>query len=388
MGKIRVLHVIGSANRGGGETILCRLLENMDKEKFEFFIACPPKGNMIKAYENCAQEVKTISVDRLWHLWAPFQLFSYIKEKEISIVHTHLYPSDTFGVIAAKISRVPVVIATIHGRNFGYFGQISLRNIKNFIFSLFYRIIYRFDDAVIAVCYAIKNDLVTRRGIKVRQEKIKVIYNGIDLNAAKDEVRGTGGEPFAGLDGRTLVGMIANFDLSKGHRILIKALPKVVREFPQIKVLLVGDGEERKFIEQAATDLGLSDYLIFTGTRDDTAKIISLCKFIILPTLVEGFSLVVMEAMASGKPVIATAVDGIPEIIKDNRSGILIRPNSPEDLSDAMVKFLRNETHAGEIGATAKAMLVQDTRFHLNYMAQQTGQLYLQLLERKTKRKI
>lgn len=382
MNKIKVLHVIGSSNIGGGEKLLCDLIEKMDKEKFEVFIVCPPKGNMIESYKHCAKEIKLLRVNKIFNVFALFNLYVYIKNRKFDIVHTHLYVSDLFGIIASMFAGTPVIISTIHGHNFNRVGSTGPRAIKNAIFSLFYRAIYIFNDTVVAVCESVKKDLTERKGIKVMPEKVRVIYNAIDLAKIKYNDKNIGIRKMLAKEisgDASLIGMIANFDTVKGHRNLIKAAPKVIQRFPNVKFLLVGGGKEREFIKKMAKKYGISDYLIFAGQKDDILSLISVCDLIVLPSLSEGFSLVIMEAMALARPIVASNVGGIAEIIEDGKTGILVPSDNYDMLSNAIIDVLEDGPKAFKIGEKAREKIINDNRFHIEHMASQTEELYSDL---------
>lgn len=380
MGKFKVLQIIGSSGIGGAERAFYSLLKYLDKDKFKIYVACPADGPMFNNFRKYADEIKTFNFKN-WALNPStiFSLKNYMEQKRIDIVHTHLYSADFMGIIAAKLARVPVNLVTVHGHNFSSTGQFDLRSVKNLFCSFIYRAIYMFCDKVITVCQALKYDLIKRLGLKVKEEKIKVIYNGVDLEEVS-EYSQVANQELKNISDNNLkfVGVIANFDKVKGHRILLKAIPQVLREVAEAKFLFVGDGEEKERLKQLAERFRIEDSIIFTGHSNNITEIISICKLIVLPSLMEGFPLIILEAMSLGKAVVATKVGGIPELVEEKENGMLVSPNDYEGLAKAIITLLKDEILASEMGRKGKEIVC--SKFQAQKMAAETGKLYQALL--------
>ncbi len=383
MHKIKILQIIGSSDIGGAEKLLYSLLRYLDKDRFEIYVACPANGLMLDNFRKYAKEVKTFNFENwFFNLTTIFTLKNYMKQRRIDIVHTHLYSADFLGIIAASLAGVPCKVATIHGQNFRSTGRLDLRSIKNFFYSFIYRAVYIFYDQIIAVCQALKQDLMKRPGIKLEEEKIKVVYNSIDLketlkqnhflhqrlkNASHNNVK--------------FVAIIGNFDKVKGHWILLKAIPRVLKEMEKIKFLFVGEGEEKKCLQRIAKKLKTEDDIIFAGVQQDILSIINLCDLIVLSSLFEGLPLTILEAMALGKPVVATNVGGIPELVENGKTGLLVPARNPEKLAEAILCLLKNKKLAQEMGRKGRIRVQQF--FHLRNMIKETENVYLGLVKEK-----
>jgi glycosyltransferase involved in cell wall biosynthesis len=284
---------------------------------------------MFNDFKRYAQEMRAFDFKPMFSgVNAIGSLKDYMREKKIDIVHTHLYGADFIGTIAAMLAGVPYKISTVHGYNFNALDRLDLRNMKNFVCSTVYRGIYIPDDEVIAVSEAVKRDLAERPGIRVRKNKIRVIYDGIDLEMPRgigeDRVHEAGNNFSGGV--YSSVGMIANFDRIKGHHIMLKAIPIIKKELKNVRFLFAGQGKERSRLEQMALRLGVAGDIIFEDAREDINGIISQCDLIVSPSLSEGLSLAVLEAMALAKPVVAADIGGIPEAVEDGKTGLLVPP--------------------------------------------------------------
>jgi|GEM_PF-2754425 len=380
MGKLNVLQIIGSSGVGGGERVFCSLLKYLDRDKFNIFVVCPPGGPMIEDFKKYASEVRVFDLKNWFNPMTIVSLRKYMTARKIDIVHTHLYNTDFPAGIAARLARVPGRFCTVHGHIFRGTGRPGLKGVRNSLFSLVYRAVYCLFDRVIVVCHALKQDLAKRPGIKVREDKIRVIYNGIDF----EEITGRAGVTDNAikdiLDNKDLryVGVIGNFDRIKGHHILIKAIPEVIKRVGDVKFLFAGEGEEKKRLMRLAKKYKVGNNIVFLGTVRDIGKLISACELIAMPSLSEGMPLTAMESMFLGKPVVATRVGGAPELIRDNENGILVPPDNCGELSKAIIKMLSDKTLAHRMGQKGREMINSryGVKFQAREMTRETERLY------------
>lgn len=381
MNKIKILQIISSSNIGGAEKMFYALLKYLNKDKFEVYVACPPDGLMVKDFKKFAKEVKVIDFNGLVSsIRAIFLLKKYMEQKQVSIVHTHLFSADFTGIIAARLASIPYKIATIYGCNFNVTGQFNLRNIKNYICSFLYKAVYAYCDRITAVSRAVKEDLANRGWIKVKKQKIEIIYAAVDFEEVVkySEIAGREYDSIFVDNGQKYIGMMANFDRVKGHRILLRAMPKILKKMPNVKFLLTGSGEDREYIKKRVKKLKIQDKVIFLGVLENTARVISKCDLIVLPSLSEGLPIIIIEAMLLGKPVIASNVGGMPELIKDNESGVLVLPNSDKELSEAIVAVLKDDNKIYSLGQKGKSMIYGEfgDKFRAQEMTKKTERLY------------
>jgi glycosyltransferase involved in cell wall biosynthesis len=209
-----------------------------------------------------------------------------------------------------------------------------------------YRAIYRSCDAVATCSDAVRREVSTRQGVPIDAAKIETIRNGIEL------------EPFAVVGrtgsrtGRFTLACVSNFAPFKGHEVLVEALGRLGRPCP-VRCQMVGDGPTRARIEQLVLTAGMEDTVEFLGCRDDVPMILRQADVLVLPSHWEPFGLVVVEAMAAGVPVVATAAGGVPEIITDGYTGLLVPPGDPQAMAAAIGRMLNDEPLRRRLAAQA-----------------------------------
>jgi glycosyltransferase involved in cell wall biosynthesis len=218
-----------------------------------------------------------------------------------------------------------------------------------------------------------------KKGIK--SGKIKVIYNGIDTDRFhkiydNDKLKILYNFPL----NSKVVGTVGSLTIEKGHTYFIEAANKVLKLYPDINFLIVGDGRCRNELEEKVNSLGIGKNVIFTGLRSDMPAIYSLMDVFVLPSLVEGMPMVLLEAMASGTPVIATSVGSVPKAVIDNQTGILVSPRDVDGLAKAMQFLIRNEEAARAYGGNGLKMA--ENEFVSNIMCKKYLDTYNKLLNR------
>jgi glycosyltransferase involved in cell wall biosynthesis len=382
-GLKKILYIISSSDIGGGEKVLLSLLKYLDKDKFDVFVACPSDGPMFEDFKRYAREVRTFNFRNWLNPLTILSLKKYMKEKQFDIVHTHLYSADFMGIIAARLVGIPCRISTIHGHNFSSTGQIDLRSIRNLIFSFIYRALYIFCNKIIAVSQSVREGLIRRPGIKVDKRKIDVIYSGFELEELLNHEDVSNNK----IDdqGFKSVGVIANFDRVKGHRVLLKAIPEILSEIKDVRFLFAGDGKEKNSLQRLATKLKVKENVFFLGICHDVPRLINSCELIVVPSVMEGLSLVILESIAVGKPVVASRVGGISELVKENENAILVPPWDHRELSRAIIKILKNKEVGLAMRQKNREILQRGfyNKFSARYMTKEIERLYHQCLKRK-----
>lgn len=215
-----------------------------------------------------------------------------------------------------------------------------------------------FADHFIAVSAAIQGQLV--RNYKVDAERTSVIWNFVNTTDFTPE--GCRGyiRSELGLTEQTIVlTCVARLDPQKGHLYLLQALPLLVRQYPQVVLLIVGEGQLHQELQDTAASLGVSDHVLFLGFRSDIPCILQDTDVFVLPSLWEGLSIALIEAMAAGKPVVATAVSGTPEVVLDGITGLLVRPRDPNDLAEKLLALVSDTSLASRLGKEAEDFVLQ-----------------------------
>ena len=367
MTPIRLLFVLTQPVRGGVEEVVLSLLRRLDPGEFRLALAAPPA-----LLEACAGDlagvrvdVEPVAVESPFDRGALGQLSSFIRRFAADVVNPHLFRSTA---VAAPLARWhgARVVETYHGREGWRQGLVRGSFLPD-------RLVARAVDRVIAVSEAARTFLVRRKGYPAR--KITVIPNGRDLSVFRPGVARDAARKELGLD-RTvpLVGVIGRLEMQKGHRYLLDAWPSVVAEFPDVRLLLVGEGTLRGALEARARELGVADSLIFAGFRADVPRMLDAMDIVVLPSLYEGMPLTAIEGSAMARPVVATAVDGTPEVVRDGRTGRLIPPADPAALGEALRGLLRDPEAARSMGQAGRDWVL--TRFDVERQVAATAHVY------------
>lgn len=326
---INVLQLIEGLSFGGAETKLLELIARMDGNRFRTVVCSLGMGDRIKSNFD-GLNVKFVNLKRRGRIdpkiiWDVAKL---IRSERIDVVMTTLFYADVVGALARTMSPAKAVFSweTISAPEW------LLRHRL-----LTYRFAMHFCDKVVSVSNATADWLVDKRGVP--RSKVMVIPYGVDLKlyqvGRNPELKAKLGVPAES----PVVGVVARLHPQKGHRYLIEAARSIVASHPAVRFVIVGDGELRPELEQQVRDSNLSQNFLFLGFRDDVKDLLKVFDMFVLPSLYEGLPNVVLEAMATGLPVVATAVDGTIELIVDDETGFLVPPKSPQDLS-AKISFL------------------------------------------------
>jgi len=358
---IKVLFVIASAQIGGAEKVILSLIQGLPRDQVEPYVVCPPGGPMVDRYRRVAAGVITVAHRNFMSVSAILEIAALIRRWDIDLVHTCLYTSDVAGIVASRIARTPRVVSHVVGHNFFVTDERGLRRVCKQALSFLYRGVYAWSDRVIAVSEALKDDLASRRGLRVSPSKIVVIRHTVrpeELTPTADDR--TRARVLCGVSGESaVIAMVATFDPIKGHRHLVQAMGRIKRLLPQVTCVLVGDGPCRRPLETLANRMGLTGHLVFTGLLEDGVKnaIMELSRVIVLPSLTEGLPLVLLEAMALGKPVVASDTIGVRELVTDRVTGFLVRPGDPAALAEAIVGLVPHQDLVDAMGRAGRQRL-------------------------------
>lgn len=346
MKKIKLLHLISRLDIGGAEKQLLSLVSNSDKKKYDICVGYfEGKGELKKEFQGHGIRVKKFGFKGLWDISVLWRLYQDMKADRYDIVHTHGFKADLWGAIAGKLSAVPLIISTIHNQE---------QYLKNPFISLLEKwIISSIDDTIIVVSEGVKRFLIKACGIP--QAKIKKVYYGINPEDIKiDKSKDIRGEFGIGQDG-ILIGCVGRLTEQKGHRYLIQAAGKIIERNPKAKIFIIGRGKQEKHLKNLAKSFNLDSGVIFTGFRKDAYSIIDKLNLIAMPSLWEGLGLVLLEAMALGKPIVATDVGGIPEVVENKKTGILVPAKDSKALAEAISDLLEDYPAAARMGEMGKA---------------------------------
>jgi glycosyltransferase involved in cell wall biosynthesis len=375
----RILYVIINLEVGGTEKQLVELVRGLDPVKFEPHVCCLRGGGPLVA------EMERMGIPLTLFRFPPLDYSMKLEATrnfafqvgEISALMRKVKPVIVQGLlpmafvsagIAAKLARVPLLITS--RRSLGCYKE------KRFLLRQLENMVNLWTDLVVANSEAVRADTVSRE--RVNPVKVRIVYNGVKVPARRGRVS------LSRLVGRNVDGptvcLPANFFPYKGHSDFIQAAGIVAKEVPEAMFLLAGDGMLRSRIEAEINDLRLADRFILTGLRHDMEKIMAGVDLVALTSIEEGFPNVVLEAMAAGKPVVATRVGGVPEAVEDGKTGLLVAPRNPESLGRALVRLLKNKSEAESMGRAARERV--KARFTISRMVRSYEGIYSELLRK------
>ncbi|MDH4071135.1 MAG: glycosyltransferase, partial [Ignavibacteria bacterium] len=303
-------------------------------------------GELANMIESRGLVVHSLSLNGSNILSKAVRLFRLLRNRRFDVLHTHLIHATLLGRIVGWLARVPVIISTEHNTS-----NWQNRNVPAL---MAYRTTERFSRKTIAISEAVRR-CVMEIG-KISSEKIEVLYNGVDL----DELDEDGGQADVlrtelGISASDpLIGTVGRMDKRKGYDHLIRAMIPVLRLHPSATLLLVGDGVERNSLTDLSVRLGLGDRIIFAGSQTDIRGYVRLMDVFVLPSLQEGLSISLIEAMALQRAVVASNVDGIPEVVSHGVDGVLVEPGNEEALADALCALLNDKPRIRALGAAAR----------------------------------
>jgi glycosyltransferase involved in cell wall biosynthesis len=355
----RVLGVIASSVPGGAEAVFAALLKGLH-DRFEPFVVCDNQGSMIERYRSLAVDLQAIPLASPRHIGAAGAIQEAIDRWSIDLVHTHLWNADLFGAWAATRRRRPAV-STVHGSNFLPFGTRGTHRLRRRALSLTYRAVYRLCDRVIAPSRTLADDLTARAGVRVPAGRITIVPNGLELDETR--ARAAQGEILPAVLARLrapLIVCVGNMFAIKGQEWLIRAMPDVLRTVPGATAVFVGDGETRLDMERLAALLGLAERVVFTGSLDNPLPLVAKADVFVMPSLSEGLPIALLEAMALARPIVASRVGGIPEVVRDDVSGVLVPSADPAALSQAIVRVLTDGELGARLGEAARDTVAHD----------------------------
>ena len=365
--KINILHMVNGFNIGGAELKLLELLKLLNKDKYNITLcSVGGDGPLRKEFEKLGGKVFVFKKHFRFDLSLLMKSIHLMKKERIDIVQTTLFYADVIGAYAAYLANVPIVISWEVGEH-----------IHRPMRLLAYRLAARKIDAVVAVSDAMRKQVIDEKWIDPR--KVVTIQYGIDVglfsdtdNLRREEI---------GLKKEHIVlGTVARLGHQKGHTYLIAAAPRIVREFPNVRFVFVGDGPLRSRLENQIRRLGLEAHFHFLGFRSDVNQLLHLFDVFVLPSLYEGLPNAVLEAMACSKPVIATGVDGTSEAVLDRVTGYIVPPKHPDALADTIIRLLSTDGNIEAMGKSSGERIVK--HFTLERQVHQFERLYDDLFEK------
>ncbi|MBF8289560.1 MAG: hypothetical protein HW391_528 [Chloroflexi bacterium] len=362
--RIRVVELLATGTNGGAQEHVLNLVSRIDRERFDVSICSLSPGSGVRKLERAGFDVCVIDVpdDAL----AVEAVAAHLAAVRADVVHNHMYRAEVIGTQAAwRVAETglarPYVVGTVH----------SSRVRSDEDRALIRRLTPRMDHLV-AVSTSIVHKIADEGRVGA---PVTLIYNGVDLERYDHEapcctLREEYGLPAEG----PIVGVVARLEAEKGHPTLIDAWVRVRADVPDATLLVIGEGSRREALELQVRDLGMERSIVFTGRRDDVPAVTAALDVAVLPSYREAQGLTILEAMALSRPVVASNVGGIPEMIQDGVTGLLVPPHDPIALAAAILRLLDDHPLADTLGRAGHDLVHE--RFCVELMARGVETIY------------
>ena len=373
--RLRVLHVLATLLPGGTEISVLRLISAMNYSRYHLGVAwLRGEAALAEDFRAAGVEAVPMGMRGKFDPACLARLSRHVARGRFEIVHTHLDVADFYGALAGRLGGARCVVASKHAPD----EFRTRRTWKRYPFLALERLAYAMEDAVIVVSEAQAAFLEDAE--RLPRRKMVVIGHGIDAGfapALRPLERRVPGLPTFD----PLLGAVGRLSPEKGHGVLLKALPGIFAAFPHAGLVLAGDGPSRAELEEESRRLGIAERVAFLGFRRDVPALLGAIDLFVQPSIYEGFGISLLEAMAAGLPIVASRVGGIPEVVEDGVTGLLVAPENPFALAAAIERLLRDRDEARRLGEAA-ARRVRE-RHSLQSAAAKIDALYRDILERR-----
>ncbi|MDH7602909.1 MAG: glycosyltransferase family 4 protein [Armatimonadota bacterium] len=352
MNRSAILEAITPSRIGGAEVFVANLCAELSKLGSYVELWCP-KDRPFEAY---ARE-KGLA-PKTWKTFGKLdpltvvRLARLIKQGRFDAVHTHLSTASLLGAFASRLARRPS-IAHVHGLNTAT--------------------CFKYSSRIIAVSDAVRRHLAAQ-GIPA--ERIRVVHNGVDVQAYQPVDLEKAKNDFGYEPDAPLFGVFGRLSPEKGQRVAIEAMFLIQDDIPNARLVIAGDGPERESLLTCARVLGVADRVDFVGFVKDVRHLMSACDVVVVPSLKEGFGLVAVEAMALERPVAASATGGLPEIVLQGETGILVAPEDPKALAQALLELAQDAELRSRLGRNGRRRVEEE--FNLSKQSEKILQILME----------
>jgi glycosyltransferase involved in cell wall biosynthesis len=376
--RARVVTLIDGLDDGGAEKFALLVAKHLDPERFESTLSVSRWRPSTELDPSTSRTLEQLAESKVGFLplgrqakidvWVWARLERFLRREQVDILHAHKFGSNVWGTLMGRIARVPVIVA--HEHSWSYEGQALRRFLDR-------QLVARGADRLVAIS---RED--QRRMVEVEHiDPARTLFIPIGLptlpRVAGHDVRAQLGiEP-----GKPVIGSVALLRPQKAHHVLLRATALLVREWPDIQVLLVGDGPERQALERLARELGVDQAVRFLGYRNDISDVLSALDVAVSCSDFEGSPAAILEYMDAALPVVATAVGGVPDLIEPGVQGLLVPPQDPTALAGAIAEVLRDPARRRVMGASGRQR--RHAEFGIDTFMGRLEALYLELLARR-----
>ncbi len=364
---MRILHTESSSGMGGQEYRVLEEAQGMEKRGHTVVVAAPYGSRLAALAEQRGLQVRTTtSGKRGWITLIPSYL-RILKHCEIDVVNTHGSLDSWTAAIAGRISsRRPIIVRTRHKST-----PVS-RTWRH-------RLLYgKLPHVVTTTGEVVRQELMTRN--RLSPSRVISIPTGVDLERFHPQLPDASLRKSLGLASQgPLVGAVTFLRPEKGMMVLIEAVGSLKRRFSTVECVIIGDGGERPALLDRIRELGLEDCVHLVGFREDVPSLLAILDVVVIPSFEEGIPQSLTQALAMERPVVASAVGGVPEVVQDGLSGLLVPPGDPEILAEKIACILHDPIAANRMGKVGRQVIQE--RYSMEHMLTQTEMVYRRLMQ-------
>jgi glycosyltransferase involved in cell wall biosynthesis len=367
--KLNIVHTEASSGWGGQEIRVITELREMTKRGHRTILIAPPDSSIFRRGLDSQIETVPLSMRRRDFLYNIRWLNHFFRKEKIDVVNTHSSRDSWLAGIAARFAGVPLVVKTRH---------ISAPVSRGWLTRLAYQ---RLHDFILTTSSEIAGGLVEYNGFD--PHRIRSVPTGVDLDRFDFQVRRGHLREELGLPLEAqLIGIVSVLRSWKGHPDFLRAAKKVRERLPSSYFIVAGEGPRRNLIESELLEMGLEEYVFLLGHRDDIPQLLMDLDVFVLPSFAnEGVPQALLQALAMRRPVVATAIGGIPEIIVSGRHGLLCEPHQPDILGDQILYMLEHPSEAKSMGEEGHRSVLE--KHSLNRMTDELEKIYAQELTKE-----
>ncbi len=378
-GRLRVLYLIESLGRGGAEQSLLNTLRALDRERFEVAVChLYPAADLGTELSALGVPVWSLGLQTIRDLPSGLpRLASRVRAYRPQILHTHLFAANLLGRLVGRLTRVPAIMTTVHYTDHEPGDWTTYSRKRHLIDFL---TVHPGSDRIIAVSEAVARS--TRRRLGVR--RVVVIPNAVDVARFDPPAASSAQAVRADLgcySGEVLLLTVGRLHPQKGHRYAILALRRLEELGINARLIVVGEGPLEAELQAFAETQGVADRVRLLGSRDDVPRLLSAADVFVFPSLGEGQGLALVEAMAAGKPCVASNIPAIAEMVTDGQTGLLVPPGDVDALTARLAALCRDPLWRARIGAAARAHVA--ARYDVGVVAHQLQRVYDATLARR-----
>jgi glycosyltransferase involved in cell wall biosynthesis len=364
MKKCKLMIISHDLAVGGLQKVVVNICKAIDREIFDVSVLCLRHlGEFTNEIEEMGIKIFCLPQKNRTDYLSFLKVAKILNEQRIDVIHTHNTQPFIDGTIGALLSRVKTIVHTDHARIF----PDKIR------YMVAERIMSLFAYRVVGVSENTSQNLI--KYLKISRNKIRTIYNGIESSKYFIKINVKQFKKELSIDHNwPIIGNVGRLVKEKGLQYLLKAIKNLALDYPKIKLIIVGDGDLKEELKSIALELGIHQHVKFFGNRTDVPKLLKIFDIFVLSSISEGMPMVLLEAMASECPIIATKVGGIPRIIEDNRNGSLVDSGNPDLLSDEIIRVLTDQNLRNKYVSNGKDLIRK--KFDMKIMLKKYEALY------------